>query len=97
MVRRVGWVVCAQHFPTAPSAATAHRFSSPVALAGNDPFTVPQMEWEAFRDLTLTPSFGRLVLHNATHATYTQLRNADGSLLDGFTLVQAAHGPFHGF
>lgn len=92
-------------WPVAHNASRAHGYVNPTAPVyvqsgiagtgpGGDEFTVPQKEWEAYRDLNLTPSFGRITLHNATHLTYTQLRNADGSEFDTFTLVQHRHGPF---
>lgn len=38
--------------------------------------------------------FGRLVFHNATHVTFSQFLNADGSLFDTFTIHSPTHGPF---
>ena len=41
-------------------------------------------------------STGRLVAHNATHLTWKQVANADGGVLDTWTIVQTQpHGEFH--
>lgn len=61
---------------------------------GGDPFDVPQQEWERIRDKSFSPSYGKLVFHNATHATYSQLFCENATVFDSFTLVQHRHGPF---
>ncbi len=33
-------------------------------------------------------SFGRMVVHNATHLTFSQVDNAAGRVVDEFTIVQ---------
>jgi len=92
-------------WPVREGVATQHDYINPRATVhvqsgiagtgpGGDAFQVPQQEWERFRDLTLTPSYTRLTVHNDTHMTVTQLRAADRSVLDTFTIVQTAHGPF---
>ena len=39
-------------------------------------------------------SYGRITAHNASHFTFQQFLNSNGSLLDEFTLIQDTHGPF---
>lgn len=39
-------------------------------------------------------SYGRITAHNASHFTFQQFLNSNGSLFDEFTLVQDTHGPF---
>eukprot|EP01063_Lacrimia_lanifica_P015611 TRINITY_DN22302_c0_g1_i1.p1 TRINITY_DN22302_c0_g1~~TRINITY_DN22302_c0_g1_i1.p1 ORF type:complete len:728 (+),score=306.41 TRINITY_DN22302_c0_g1_i1:49-2232(+) len=38
--------------------------------------------------------YGRVTAHNATHLTWQQFLNSDGSLFDEFTIVADRHGPF---
>ena len=91
-------------FPVVRGAATQRDYQQPrgtvhiqSGIAGTGPgdeFSVPQQEWEAFRDTRYVPTYGRLTLHNATHATYEQLYNDNGTVFDAFTLVNAQ--PLHG-
>ena len=39
-------------------------------------------------------SYTRLVAHNATHMTWTQVANQDSSVLEELTVTQHHHGPF---
>ena len=39
-------------------------------------------------------SYGRITAHNASHFTFQQLFNSNGSVLDEFTIIQDTHGPF---
>ncbi len=74
-----------------------HPNEAPLTTAGvdgHDPFDVPQEPWERVRDKTFTPCYTRLVVHNDTHATISQLWAANGTVGDAFTIVQHAHGPF---
>lgn len=41
-------------------------------------------------------SWSRVVIHNATALTWTQLDNLNGTVLDEWTIVQPNHGPFVG-
>eukprot|EP00041_Stephanoeca_diplocostata_P041521 m.8228 g.8228 ORF g.8228 m.8228 type:complete len:350 (+) comp6141_c0_seq2:1542-2591(+) len=38
--------------------------------------------------------YGRLVVHNSSHAEFTQYFNANGSVFDHFVVVQTTHKPF---
>ena len=67
-------------WPVLAGAATAQHYVNPRAtihiqsgIAGTGPgdmFVVPQEPWEAFRDELYVPSYGRLVFHNESAATY---------------------------
>ena len=61
---------------------------------GGDPFDVPQEPWERFRDMSFSPSYGRITFHNATHLSYWQLFAQNRSVLDSMVVVQRNHGPF---
>ena len=55
-----------------------------------DPFELPKANFEAFRDETLTQSWGRLTAWNATHLSWEQVAAANGTALDNFDLVRTA-------
>lgn len=58
-----------------------------------DPFLPPMN----FTRKTLAAwSYGRVVVHNASHLTYTHVLNADDSVFDEWTIVQPNHAPFAG-
>eukprot|EP00595_Chromulina_sp_UTEXLB2642_P002691 CAMPEP_0196766146 /NCGR_PEP_ID=MMETSP1095-20130614/19545_1 /TAXON_ID=96789 ORGANISM="Chromulina nebulosa, Strain UTEXLB2642" /NCGR_SAMPLE_ID=MMETSP1095 /ASSEMBLY_ACC=CAM_ASM_000446 /LENGTH=249 /DNA_ID=CAMNT_0042126575 /DNA_START=350 /DNA_END=1095 /DNA_ORIENTATION=- len=59
--------------------ATVHIQSGIAGVDGYDSFDAPQQSWEAFRDLTFSPSYSRLVIYNDTHATVQQLFSNNGS------------------
>ena len=76
---------------------TVHIQSGIAGTGPGDEFTVPQMPWEAFRDMRYVPTYGRLTLLNASHALYEQLYNDNGTAFDSFVLsnAQPGHGaPF---
>lgn len=74
--------------------APVHVQSGIAGVDGYDAFSVPPAPYTAFRDEQYNPSFGRLTVHNATHATFQQLFASNGTVLDEFTIVQHSHGPF---
>ena len=39
-------------------------------------------------------SYGRVTVWNASHLTYTHIRNNDSAVVDEWTIVQPNHGPF---
>lgn len=74
--------------------ATVHVQSGIAGVDGYDGFSLPAQPYTAFRDEQYNPSFGRLTVHNETHATFQQLYAANGTVMDEFTIVQHSHGPF---
>jgi hypothetical protein len=91
-------------YPVKDGVATQHDYMNPKATVhiqsgiggvdGNDPFDVPQQEWEAVRDTTFAVSYSKVFVYNDTHAKIQQIRAIDGSILDEFVIVQNQHGPF---
>lgn len=87
-------------FPVVRNHSTAHDYIAPrgtvhiqSGIAGtgdSDPFTAPQLEYEAFRDTQFVPTYGRLTFFNDTLARYEQLFNDNGTVFDSFDL---ARGP----
>eukprot|EP00455_Lapot_gusevi_P054811 TRINITY_DN8855_c0_g1_i1.p1 TRINITY_DN8855_c0_g1~~TRINITY_DN8855_c0_g1_i1.p1 ORF type:complete len:455 (-),score=98.37 TRINITY_DN8855_c0_g1_i1:158-1522(-) len=61
---------------------------------GEDQFTVPMREYDAWRDENYYRSFSRLVFLNQSHVQFTQHNAQDGSVIDQFVLQQDHHGPF---
>lgn len=61
---------------------------------GHDPFDLPMKSYDAWRDMEFRVSFSRLVIHNATHISFTQRASWDGSVFDSFDLFQTEHKPF---
>ncbi len=39
-------------------------------------------------------SYSRITAHNASHLTFEQIDNSNGTVFDSWTLVQPSHGPF---
>lgn len=61
---------------------------------GQDEFTVPPREYDAFLDYTYARSWTRMTFFNDTHLQVQQFNASDRSLIDTFTIVQNHHGPF---
>jgi len=88
-------------FPLLRSIAPASNYESPrgpiyiqSGIAGtgdSDPFAVPQEPWEAFRDMSFVPTYGRLTFLSDTSARYEQLFNDNGTVFDTFTVT--GHSP----
>jgi len=74
--------------------ATVHVQSGIGGVDDTNPFELPMKSYDAWRDETLRSGFSRLVIHNATHLSFTQHASWDGSVFDSFDLVQTSHGPF---
>jgi hypothetical protein len=92
-------------WPVVKGAATQKDYLNPKATVhvqsgiagtgpGGDPFDVPQEDWERIRDKSFSPSYGKIVFHNATHLTYEQRFCANSSAFDSFTIEQQRHGAF---
>ena len=85
-------------FPVVRNHSTAHNYINPrgtvhiqSGIAGtgsSDPFTAPQLEYEAFRDTLFVPTYGRLTFFNDSWARYEQLFNANGTAYDSFDLIR---------
>ena len=58
--------------------------------------TVPNCKIASTNVQSVEYGYGRITAHNATHLTFSQYLNVNGSKLDEFTLVQMSHGPFGG-
>jgi hypothetical protein len=62
---------------------------------GQDEFALPMKPYDAWRDdVHYYRSFSRLVVHNATHLTFTQHNAVNGTVFDSLVLQQQHHGPF---
>ncbi|KAJ9462294.1 Purple acid phosphatase 23 [Diplonema papillatum] len=83
--------VTSQHYhnPTAPV-----HIQSGIAGGGNASFSEVPESFEAYRDLTMTPSVTRAVFHNSSHATLSQV-TFEGRVTDEIVLVQHHHGEGH--
>ena len=93
-----------RNFPTAHGALVQTNYINPLApvhiqsgiagVSGGEAFLPASRPYTAFRDTALNVGFGRIVVHNATHITFSQLMAVNSSVVDTFTLKQNRHGPF---
>lgn len=58
---------------------------------GGDPFDVPQMEWESYRDTSFTPSYSHLTFVDDETARFEQRRASDGTVIFAFNVTHARH------
>jgi len=89
-------------WPVYKNASTAHSYDAPSATIyvqsgiagtgpGGDPFDVPQMEWESYRDTTFAASYSHLTFLDDATAHFEQRRAADGSVIYAFDVTRARH------
>ena len=87
-------------YPTYNATPVQKSFAEPRApvhlVTGNGgPPSPSSCDGLADRNCIAQPySYTRLVAHNATDLSWVQISNADGSVIDEWTVHQEKHGPF---
>ena len=74
--------------------APVHVQSGIGGVDGGEAFLPESRPYTAFRDTALNIGYGRIVVHNATHLTFSQRYAVNGSTIDSFTIMQEQHQPF---